>query len=359
MAGFLPVSEWRLFPEGNGLFVIAGPCSAESRQQVLSAAEAVKPFAGVFRAGLWKPRTHPGGFEGVGEEGLEWLLEARSRTGLKICTEVGSAAHVRACISAGVDLIWIGARTTSNPFQVQEIADALAGTNIPIFVKNPASPDLDLWSGAIERLAAAVGTRPEDKGASRIAAVLRGFKTLDRSVYRNTPVWEMAARLQARFPGLTVFADPSHMAGDSNLVAELAQRALDLGIEGLMLEVHPKPEEALSDSSQQLSPEGFAGLMKSLHTRSGAGSAAQRELEELRSKIDSIDSRLLSLLAERMEVSSQIGLVKSHHQISILQAGRWDALLTSLKTQASALGLDSAMVERLFNIIHEYSIKKQ
>lgn len=354
MSGFVPVSQWGLFPNGDGPFVVAGPCSAESRHQVLEAATAlVKAGAGVFRSGLWKPRTHPGGFEGVGEKGLAWLVEARQSTGLKICTEVGSAEHVKACLESGVDMLWIGARTTANPFQVQEICDALKGHDVPVLVKNPVSPDLDLWIGAIERL--------QEAGISRIGAVLRGFTTLDKTPYRNTPVWEMSTRIRTRMKGLPLFVDPSHIAGSVNYVKELSQRALDLGACGLMIEVHPHPEEALSDAAQQLAPQQFADLLASLKIRSSSSSddVYNRALEELRSNIDDIDSRLLSLLEERMQVSRRIGNLKKDHNISIVQADRWGAVMENLRSDAEKIGLDKSLVEEIFSIIHEYSVKAQ
>ncbi len=351
MTDFLPVSQWGLFPDGDRPFVIAGPCSAESKEQILHCAHSLMEMGiGVMRAGLWKPRTRPGCFEGVGERGLEWLLEAARETGIKVCTEVGSAAHARAALDAGLDMVWIGARTTANPFQVQEIADALQGSDIPVLVKNPVSPDADLWAGAIERLS--------QGGRNKVAAVLRGFTTLEKGHYRNNPVWEIAGRIEARFPGLTIFADPSHIGGNIKYVAEISQRALDLGFDSLMIEAHPNPSQALSDAAQQLSFPQLKDLLGSLRPRR-AGEEVSLMLEELRSEIDSIDSRLLTLLASRMEISSKIGLLKKENNIPILQSGRWETLLARLKEDAAAAGLDPAMVERIFNVIHEYSLKEQ
>lgn len=354
MADFVPVNEWGLFPAGDRPFVVAGPCSAESREQVLEAAQSLRACGtGVLRAGLWKPRTHPGGFEGVGARGLAWLQEARRASGIKVCTEVGSAAHVKACLEAGVDMVWIGARTTANPFQVQEICDALEGSDIPVLVKNPVSPDVDLWIGAIERLASS--------GIKKVAAVLRGFTTLDKTPYRNAPVWEMATLLGARLPKLPLFVDPSHIAGSAELVKELSQRALDLGACGLMVEVHPHPDQALSDAAQQLTPAQFGIMLSDLKVRSANCEDAgyQQALAALRAKIDDVDGRLLSLLAERMQVSRQIGVLKQEHSISIIQTGRWEAVLEAVRKEASALGLDQSMAERIFNIIHDYSVKAQ
>lgn len=354
MAAFVPVSQWGLFPDGDRPFVVAGPCSAESREQVLEAAAALKEAGvGVLRAGLWKPRTHPGGFEGVGASGLAWLAEARAATGLKLSTEVGSAQHVQACLQAGVDMLWIGARTTANPFQVQEICEALRGADIPVLVKNPVSPDLDLWIGAIERLQAA--------GISKIGAVLRGFTTLDKTPYRNAPVWDLSTRIRTRLKGLPLFVDPSHIAGNTDYVKELSQRALDLGACGLLVEVHPHPQEALSDAAQQLTPQQFKELAGSLKVRSADATdgAYARSLEELRARIDGLDSRLLSLLEERMQVSRSIGALKKEYGVSILQTGRWEAVMEGLRKEADAIGLDRQMVEEIFSIIHDYSVKVQ
>ena len=354
MAAFVPVSQWGLFPDGDRPFVVAGPCSAESREQVLEAASALKEAGvGVLRAGLWKPRTHPGGFEGVGASGLAWLAEARAATGMKLSTEVGSAQHVQACLEAGVDMLWIGARTTANPFQVQEICEALRGADVPVLVKNPVSPDLDLWIGAIERLQAA--------GISRIGAVLRGFTTLDKTPYRNAPVWEMSTRIRTRLNGLPLFVDPSHIAGAAEYVKELSQRALDLGACGLLVEVHPHPQEALSDAAQQLTPLQFKELLGGLKVRRAdtTDGAYTRSLEELRARIDGVDSRLLSLLEERMRVSRSIGALKKEYGVSILQTGRWEAVMESLRKEADAIGLDRSMVEEIFSIIHDYSVKVQ
>ncbi|MBQ9185620.1 MAG: chorismate mutase [Bacteroidales bacterium] len=343
-----------MFPEGDRPFVVAGPCSAESRQQVLEAASALRDAGvGVFRAGIWKPRTHPGGFEGVGHDGLAWLADAHRQTGMKICTEVGSADHVRACLDAGVDMLWIGARTTANPFQVQEICDALRGSNLPVLVKNPVSPDLDLWIGAVERLM--------DAGIGKIGVVLRGFTTLDKTPYRNAPVWEMSTRIRTRLKDVPLFVDPSHMAGAVTYIKELSQRALDLGACGLMIEVHPNPEKALSDARQQLSPSQFAALKASLRVRTNTSSDGEylRSMEELRSSIDDIDSRLLSLLEERMRVSRSIGALKKEHGISILQTGRWESVMEALRKDAESIGLDKKMVEEIFSVIHDYSVKAQ
>lgn len=342
-----------LFPEGTQP-VIAGPCSAESRDQVLNTAAGLQSLGvGIFRAGLWKPRTHPGCFEGVGAAGLEWLLEARRATGMKICTEVASPAHVRACLDAGVDMVWIGARTTSNPFQVQEIAGALRGSGIPVLVKNPSGQDIGLWSGAVERL--------QSCGVEDIALVLRGFASMTEKKYRNAPMWQVVSEMRMRFPGMPVLCDPSHMAGSRAYVAELSRSAMDIGLDGLMVEVHCCPAEALSDSAQQLTPGEFGRMMRSLSVRSRDcdDESYRSSMAELRARIDEIDSDILSSLASRMEVSRRIGECKRAHNISILQSSRWETVLARCCEDASGLGLDPAFVSRIFNAIHDASVAEQ
>lgn len=335
-------------------YIIAGPCSAESGRQVVETAKALKSLGiGIFRAGLWKPRTHPGGFEGVGAEGLAWLQSARRETGMKVGTEVGSAVHAEACMAAGLDMVWLGARTTANPFLVQEISEALRGSDIMVLVKNPVSPDLGLWCGAIERLMGC--------GLKNITAVHRGFTTTEPSVYRNTPLWELGVRLRLQFPDIPFIVDPSHMAGNKAYVGELSQKALDLGADGLMIEAHYAPEAAKSDSMQQLSPSELGELLKNLvWRRSGSEDKNyQLRIEELRSEIDRIDAGLLSLLVERMEVSRKIGRLKAEHRISILQSGRWESVMASLRSAAVKAGLDPGLVESVFGIIHDYSVVEQ
>ncbi len=333
---------------------VAGPCSAESEQQVLATARALAGLeVGIFRAGLWKPRTHPGGFEGVGAEGLPWLVRVKEETGLKVCTEVASAAHVEACLRAGLDLVWIGARTTANPFQVQEIADALSGTRLPVLVKNPLSPDVGLWAGALERLSRA--------GIQQIGLIHRGFSAPSPGPYRNAPGWALAIEMRTRFPQLPFLTDPSHLGGDRRVVRELSQRALDLGFDGLMLECHCCPEKALSDAAQQLSPEELKQLLEHLTVRQGHSEdeAFQRGMEAFRARIDDIDEDLLRLLKERMDVSRSIGAYKKKHNVAIVQAGRWEQLLSGMLEQAAAMGLSEATVRTIMTAIHEESVRVQ
>ena len=336
------------------MFLIAGPCSAESPQQVMETARGLTGCGvSVFRAGLWKPRTHPGCFEGVGAEGLPWLLAVREETGLPVMTEVAGAKHVEACLKAGLDALWIGARTTANPFLVQEIADALAGSDTPVYIKNPVHPDPELWAGAVERLQRA--------GVRRIGLVLRGFTTPESGPCRNAPLWHLAVGMRTRFPELPLLVDPSHIAGERSLVPEIAQKALDLGLDGLMVEVHAHPEAALSDAAQQLSPADFRSLLGSLRARALDTDAPDyREgIEALRARIDTIDGQLLALLASRMDISREIGRYKKDHGITILQPGRWDALLEEVLAEGRRRGLPEEFVRKVFSAIHEESVRRQ
>lgn len=349
----VPVGQWGVFPS-PAPWMIAGPCSAESPQQVLDTARALaRQGVGVFRAGLWKPRTHPRSFEGVGTEGLPWLLQVREETGMKVCTEVALAAHVHACLEAGVDMVWIGARTTASPFLVQEIADALRGSDIPVLVKNPLNPDLDLWAGALERLYLA--------GVRKLGAVHRGFSAIPHAPYRNLPLWEMAVDLKTRFPALPVLVDPSHMAGDRKYIPELAQQALDLGLEGLMVECHCHPEEAFSDAAQQLTPEAFGQLISTLRIRrQDSIDLSYREgVSRLRARIDALDADLVRALAARMAVSREIGQYKKEHNVSILQPSRWEAVLERARREGAELGLSDEFITAAFTAVHEESVRIQ
>ena len=350
----IPVSEWGVFTKYHPM-VIAGPCSAESEQQVLETArELAEAGIGVFRAGIWKPRTHPGCFEGIGLQGLLWLQKAREQYGLKVCTEVAGKRHVEECVRHGVDMVWIGARTTANPFLVQEIADALHGTDLPVLVKNPISSDLDLWIGALERLQRA--------GVRKMGVVHRGFSTLRPIPYRNDPGWRIAIELRTRYPELPFFADPSHMAGDRKYVPELSQRALDLGLDGLMIESHCHPECALSDAEQQLTPSDLKVLLTERLTVREADSEApdyRDNIEQLRARIDLLDENLLEILKSRMSVSEEIGHFKKEHNIVILQTRRWDELLDDMIRKGDAEGLNEQFLRNLFGAIHEESIRVQ
>ena len=350
----IPVAEWGVFKQYHPM-VIAGPCSAESEQQVLeTAGELAAAGIDVFRAGIWKPRTHPGCFEGIGAPGLPWLQEARERYGLKVCTEVAGKRHVEECVRHDVDMVWIGARTTANPFLVQEIANALQGTDLPVLVKNPISSDLDLWIGALERLQRA--------GVRKLGVVHRGFSSLKPIPYRNDPGWRIAIELRTRYPELPFFADPSHMAGDRKYVPELSQRALDLGLDGLMIESHCHPECALSDAAQQLTPADLKILLTERLTVRQADTeerAYRENIAQLRARIDILDENLLEILKSRMAVSEEIGHFKKEHNIAILQTRRWDELLDDMIRKGDAEGLNEQFLRNLFSAIHEESIRVQ
>lgn len=338
----------------EGLRIIAGPCSVESLEGTLAVARALAGSGTeFFRGGLWKPRTHPGTFEGVGTEGLPWLLRVREETGLKVCTEVASAAHVEACLDAGLDAVWIGARTTTNPFLVQEIADALRGADATVMVKNPVTPDLELWTGAIERISAA--------GIGRVIAVHRGVTPQCPMTWRNDPCWSLAVGLRTRMKDLPLLCDPSHIAGDRRYVREIAAKALDLGLDGLMVEVHDNPQAALSDPAQQLDPKSFLEMLSSMKLRSQDSTDPQSMavLEGLRAQMDSVDESLVRLLASRMELSRKVGECKKGGNMSIIQPSRWDKVLSGVVAEGRSLGLDGDFVRKLFCAIHEESVRTQ
>lgn len=348
-----PVGEWDIFPEGRPL-IIAGPCSAESEIQVMETARRLKDLGiGVFRAGLWKPRTHPNTFEGVGAAGLKWLQRVKSELGMKICTEVACEKHIFDCLKFGVDMVWIGARTTANPFLVQELADALKDVDMPVLVKNPVSPDPDLWAGALERFSQA--------GIKKLGVIHRGFSTSGRIKYRNSPEWKIAIEFRSRYPEIPFFCDPSHIAGDRKYVLEISQRSLDLGLDGLMIESHCDPTCALSDAAQQLTPADLGVMLRGLTVREqDSDSPDYREnIDQLRARIDIIDEDLLSLLGERMEVSRRIGEYKKLNNIAILQTSRWDSVLEKVLSKGAELGLPSEFVKMIFNGIHDASVAVQ
>ncbi len=349
-----PLSQWGFFRLPPRPCVIAGPCSAETREQVLQTAAGLKAFGiNVFRAGIWKPRTHPGSFEGIGVPGLKWLQEVRRDYGMKVCTEVASARHVFECIKYGVDMVWIGARTTANPFLVQEIAEALRDTDIPVLVKNPVNPDLDLWIGAMERF--------NREGITKLGAIHRGVSTSEKIKYRNDPLWSMAVDLRARYPQIPIFADPSHMGGRREYLQELSQRAMDLGLEGLMVESHCDPSCALSDAAQQLVPSDLKSLLESLVVRDATSPDEEfrESLSRLREQIDVIDENLVRELSARMKVSERIGTIKREHNVAIIQAGRWEKVLEKVDALAVQYGLDSKFVKSVFEAIHEASVQEQ
>ena len=349
----VPASEWGFFTLPRPM-CIAGPCSAETEEQLFATAKGLSEFGiHVFRAGIWKPRTHPGSFEGVGTQGLKWMRRVKQELGMYICTEVASEKHVLECIKYGVDMVWIGARTSANPFLMQEIADALEGTDMPVLVKNPVNPDIDLWIGALERLNRA--------GIRRLGVIHRGFSTSAPIPYSNDPGWKMAIELRTRYPRMAFFADPSHMAGDRKYLQELSQRAMDLGLDGLMVESHCNPDCALSDARQQLTPRDLQTLLESLAIReSTSQDESYRDgIEALRARIDVIDDDLLKLLDQRMNVSRRIGEYKREHNVAILQAGRWESLLASMEERAEALGISREAIRAIMTAIHDESERVQ
>lgn len=331
--------------------IIAGPCSAESEQQTLDAARALSAIGvKVFRAGIWKPRTMPGGFEGVGDAGLTWLRRVKQETGMTIATEVATVDHVHAALDAGVDVLWIGARTTANTFAMQDIADVLHGNDkVIVLVKNPLNPDLDLWLGALQRLAYA--------GVARLGAVHRGFSSAGAHFYRNDPQWHIPFELRRCVPELTILCDPSHIGGKREFVKSLSQQALDMGFDGLMIESHCNPDQALSDSAQQITPNDLKELLDNLVIRSGV--PIEDELALLRQQIDDCDRDLLAVLARRMGVSREIGSFKKAHNLRIVQPARYQSVINERIKLASALGLPSEFVKQVMEAIHAESVRQQ
>lgn len=348
-------NDWGIFKlPSNQPLIVAGPCSAETEEQlILSCKGAAEQGAHLLRAGIWKPRTRPDSFEGVGEVGLAWLKNASRITGLPVCTEVANAAHVEAALRHGIDVLWIGARTTVNPFAVQEIADALRGTDIPVFVKNPVNPDLELWLGAIERL--------EKVGIQKIAAVHRGFSVYGVTAYRNSPQWEIPVEFKRRRPDLSVICDPSHICGRRETIPAVAQTALDLGFDGLMMEVHTNPDGAWSDALQQFTPEDFGAVLKDLTVRTATSGNPLflTKLEELRRQIDALDFEMVEIFARRMEIAREIGEYKKENGVAILQMERWQEVFQTRSKRLKELGLTPQFSMDLLTAIHKESITQQ
>jgi len=334
-------------------YLIAGPCSAESETQLLTIAKAVEGTADVFRAGVWKPRTKPNSFEGIGKDALSWLKTVQQETGMKVCTEVATAKHVELCLESGVDMLWIGARTTVNPFYIQEIAEALKGVDIPVFVKNPIHPELGLWLGAFERL--------NKVGVKQLAAIHRGFYSYEKSVFRNDPKWELPIKLRKEVRDLPIICDPSHIAGKATLIEDIAQTAMDINLDGLMIETHNNPAVALSDAEQQITPEELKNIMQNLVLRDTKLRDEQfkGQLLDFRNQIDNFDTQIIGLLNNRKQVVEQIANFKNENRLTIFQIERWFEILNTRKENASLLGLDEQMVEELFALIHKYSILTQ
>ena len=335
----------------NGLMLIAGPCSAESEQQIMSTAQQLSAIGvGVFRAGLWKPRTHPGSFEGVGSKALPWLQRIQAETHMLIATEVANRSHVELALNAGINIMWIGARTTSNPFAVQEIADALSGqSHVTVIIKNPVSPDLELWLGALQRI--------HQAGIRRLAAVHRGFVNANEQVYRNMPMWLIPMELKRRCPNLPILVDPSHITGDSKMVATVAQQALDMGFDGLMIEAHFQPDRALSDKQQQITPHQLAEMLDRLVVRSK--NSCDSKLTALRQLIDQCDDEILATIARRMDVVRQIGELKRQNNLQVVQPKRFTDILNRRSAQASSLHLSENFINQLMQLVHEEAVRQQ
>lgn len=348
----LPLNQW-LDIKRHPL-IISGPCSAETEEQVLKTAQELSliPNVRIFRAGIWKPRTRPGQFEGVGEEGLKWLQQVRKNTGLLTTVEVANPEHVEMALKFETDILWIGARTVVNPFSLQDLADVLKGVDIPVMVKNPINPDLNLWIGALERINRA--------GVKKIAAIHRGFYFFEKTPYRNAPMWEIPIELKRRIPELPVICDPSHICGDRNYLADIAQKALDLEFNGLMIESHIDPYKALTDPNQQITPEALKRLIDSFIIRKEKGTLEfESRLEQLRREIDKIDADLIAILARRMGLIDEIGEYKRDHNITILQLKRWRTIFQDRLSRAEDSGMEREFLQKLLELVHIESIRRQ
>lgn len=334
--------------------VIAGPCSAETEEQVLEIARELKNSdVSIFRAGIWKPRTRPGGFEGVGEIGLKWLQKAKEETGLLMAVEVANAQHVKLALTYDIDVLWIGARTAVNPFAVQEIADALQNTNKIVLLKNPVNPDLSLWLGGLERL--------YNAGIKKLGVIHRGFSTYEKTKYRNNPEWQIAIELQSKFPDLPLICDPSHITGRRDMIQEVSQQALDLNYDGLIIETHCNPDKAWSDAAQQITPSTLKQLFVDLKVRKESDDADDynQKLAGLRTQIDELDAKLINVLAERMKIADAIGRLKKERNVAVLQSNRWNEVLGRMILDGEEKGLSEEFILKLFKAIHQESISHQ
>ena len=339
-------------PTGRPM-VIAGPCSAESEEQMVETARGLaKINVKIFRAGIWKPRTRPGSFEGYGSTALPWMKAVKEKTGMYTATEVANVKHVWEALKFGIDILWIGARTTANPFAVQEIADALKGVDIPVIIKNPVNPDIELWVGAIERLYQA--------GVRKLAACHRGFSIHEKTIYRNDPNWQIPIELRRRIPGIPMITDPSHICGNRERLLEVSQKAMDLNFDGLIIESHCDPSKAMSDAEQQLTPEALGKMLCQIVIRSEeVKNGSLVTLEELRAKIDKIDDSIMDIFEKRMKIAEEIGQYKKEHNIAILQSKRWDEIIRKRVEMGNKKGLSQEFVEIIFRAIHEESIDHQ
>ena len=347
------IKTW--LPSINEPLIISGPCGAESLDQLLKTAQQLKEInkVSLFRAGVWKPRTRPNSFEGKGEEALQWLTEVKKQFGFRITVEVANAQHTEMALKYGVDVLWIGARTTANPFSVQEIADALKGIDVPVMIKNPIHADLQLWIGAIERI--------YNSGISKIAAIHRGFHYYGKTKYRNKPFWQIPIELRTLFPDLPIICDSSHISGNKELIPSVSQKALDLGMNGLMIETHYNPDLALSDASQQYTPSQLNQLISKLVLRNqlSEDELITNKLSDFRKIIDEIDDELLNVLKKRMQIIEKIALHKKEQNISIFQLGRWQEILRTRVQWADKIGVSRQHIEKICILLHEESIRLQ
>ncbi len=346
----LQLEKLNLPSDNERPFVIAGPCSAETEEQVMTTAlELASKGCHNFRAGVWKPRTKPGGFEGNGEKALPWMKRVKDETGMLITTEVATPEHVELALKYGMDVLWIGARTTANPFAMQALADALKGVDIPVFVKNPVNPDIELWIGALERLNMA--------GIKRLGAIHRGFSSFDKKIYRNLPMWQIPIELRRRIPDMPIICDPSHIGGRRDLIAPLCQQAMDLGFDGLIVESHCDPDKAWSDAAQQVTPDVLDYILSLLVIRDE--NTTTEGITQLRKQIDELDNDLMQLLAKRMRVCREIGQYKKEHNMTVLQAQRYNEILDKRGAQGALCGMDSDFVKTIFEAVHEESVRQQ
>lgn len=346
----LELSPINLPSDNERPFVIAGPCSAETEEQVVTTAKQLfEKGCHLFRAGIWKPRTKPGGFEGKGDEALPWLANVKKETGMLVSTEVATPEHVEKALQHGIDFLWVGARTTANPFAMQALADSLRGVDIPVLVKNPVNPDLELWIGALERL--------NQAGVKRLGAIHRGFSSYDKKIYRNLPMWQIPIELRRRYPTLPLICDPSHISGRRDLIAPLCQQAMDLGFDGLLVESHCNPDEAWSDSMQQITPEVLDYILSLLVIRDET--LTTEGITQLRHQIDELDNQLMELLAKRMRVCREIGQYKKEHNMTVLQTQRYKEILDKRGVQGAMCGMSAEFAAKIFEHIHEESVRQQ
>ena len=346
----LELEKLNLPSDNERPIVIAGPCSAETEEQVMGTArELARKGCHMFRAGVWKPRTKPGGFEGNGEKALPWMKHVKEETGMLTATEVATPEHVELALKYGIDILWVGARTSANPFAMQALADSLRGVDVPVFVKNPVNPDLELWIGAMERI--------NQAGIKKMAAIHRGFSSYDKKIYRNLPMWQIPIELHRRIPELPIICDPSHIGGSRELIAPLCQQAMDLGFDGLIVESHCSPDKAWSDAKQQVTPEVLDYILSLLVIRDETSTT--EGISQLRKQIDDLDNQLMELLAKRMRVCREIGQYKKEHNMTVLQAARYNEILEKRGAQGALCGMDAQFVAKVFEGIHEESVRQQ